>query len=163
MPDPIHPRAFMAEYVEPAVALYQTDPAATHLAAHALAQMDILAAVVANHKLLGERRSLPPSEEKGFRDELGRRMPILQVIKDAHDAHKHGRLTTAARNFADGMQPKTVTSYGWFYDVSFYGGPPVELQSTFLVLRDGTEIQIDFLLIQALQAWTDEFTTLFAD
>ena len=157
MPDPVDPRAFMTVYVEPAVELYLTNPSAKHLAVHALAQIDILASVVANYKLLGERRSLPIGEEKRFRDKLMQREPILQVIRDAHDAHKHGRLDTEARNFSDGLRPETETrstSLGLGIGISW------AIQSTFLVPQKGTKIQIDHLLTQALQAWKNEFTTL---
>lgn len=85
----IHPRDFITEYVEPAIALWRKNPNVKHLAVHAITQVDVLAEIVALWTLLAGRPTLDRGEASKFRDNLGAREPVLAIIRDAHDSHKH--------------------------------------------------------------------------
>jgi hypothetical protein len=88
----IHPRDFITEYVDPAIALWRQNQHVKHLAVHAITEVDVLAAIVALWTRLAGRRTLPQREESEFRNKLGAREPALALIRDAHDSHKHGAL-----------------------------------------------------------------------
>jgi hypothetical protein len=157
----IHPRSFIAEYVDPALALWRKDQNAKHLAAHTIAQIDVLAEIVALWTLLAGRRTLGRDEARKFRDCLGVRQPALAIIRDAHDSHKHGALDRiTARAISQGQRPEVATGYGIFLDVTPLDGPPTPLIFLVLVLNDGTEKRVDTLLREAMEAWGRELTRL---
>ena len=151
-------RQFIAEYVEPSMELFRTNSTVTHLAAHAIAQIDVLAEIVALSTFCGAQGT---AEERAyvreFRDDLGKRHPILAVIRDAHDSHKHGELhRKTALSVSKGQRPEAVTQAGFFAGVSFFDGPPTLYQVMVLILDDGTQKEIYQLLFDAKRAWERE-------
>lgn len=155
-PSPFDPWSFISEYAEPAFEVWLADRLSKHLAAHAIAQVDILAAVVANRQLLGGRHSLEGREEGRFRDEIERRIPVLRVIRDAHDAHKHGRLRLATRNFAAGFDPQAKARKPIFPPAFLTPSRPVLL----LTLADDTDRSVEGLLVEAMGRWHEELKRL---
>lgn len=89
---PTHPRDFIAEYVDPAIELYRKNRLETHLAVHAITQLDNIAEIIALHRHLGNQPYLPQGVATSYRKEVRTREPILGIITDAHDSHKHGVL-----------------------------------------------------------------------
>jgi len=161
---PTHPREFLAEYVLPAVRHYGEYRLEKHLAVNAISQMDNLAEVVAMHMLLPERTELKRGEAGGYRKELRKRLPVLGTINDAHDCHKHGRLTRrSAKDDPQGVaagRPEPMTEYGFFLDHTEldYDLTPYEVLA--VTLNDGTRREVFELLCEALQAWDGEFQRL---
>lgn len=161
----IHPRAFLAEYVEPAVDMYRVDRLVKHLAVHAISEMDNLAEVTAIFTKLAGRLTLPPNEARAYRSDLKGREEVLGVIHDAHDSHKHGRLIRAdkapdPKGASKGQRPEVANRSGFFIGHSFVGGPPIRYQVLVVHLNDGTEQEVFELLWQARQAWDREFERL---
>jgi hypothetical protein len=111
----VHPRHFISEYVDPAIELYRTNRTVKHLAVHAMTQVDLLAAVVALWK--AKQPTLKRGQERKFREQLGAREPVLALIQDAHDCHKHGGLTrTTAVAASQGQRPEQKTKFGFFLE-----------------------------------------------
>lgn len=162
---PIHPREFLAEYVQPAVEMYGKKRLLKHLAVHAISEMDNLAEVVAIHALLGDRQMLGVGEATRFRHDLRTREPVLGIVHDAHDSHKHGRLIRSIKNpdpkgASEGQRPETAKRAGFFAGVSFIGGPPTVYEVLVVRLNDGTEQEVAELLFACRQAWDREFERL---
>jgi hypothetical protein len=151
----IHPRDFITEYVDPAIALWRQNQDVKHLAVHAITEVDVLAAVVALW--------ICPDRESKFRKELGAREPALAVIRDAHDSHKHGTLRRASATAAtasQGQRPKTIIKYGYFLNRMFLNGPPSRSHQLAYVLNNGTEKPVSFMLDEAMEAWSRELIQL---
>jgi hypothetical protein len=157
----IDPRSFIAEYVEPAIETWQKNPVVKHLAVHAITQVDVLAEIVALWTLLGGRSKLNQGEAAQFRDGLGLREPILAVIRDAHDSHKHGELSRrTAVHVSLAQRPEAITKYGFFLGHTFPGGPLTRYQQLIYVLNDETEKSLPVILHEAMVAWERELTQL---
>nr|WP_321182299.1 hypothetical protein [Methylobacterium sp. Leaf122] len=162
----IHPREFRTEYVAPAVELYRQHRLEKHLAVHAISQMDNLAEMVALHVLLAGRQKLNIGEASRFRRRLRRDEPVLGIIHDVHDSHKHGRLVRADNTHNDhnpggaskGQRPETVGRASNFLGASHFGEPPIRYEVLVMRLDDGTEKEVFQLLSDATQAWEREFT-----
>jgi len=158
----IHPRAFIQEYVEPSTELYRTNRPVTHLAVHALTQMDVLAEVVALWTLSGGTgHCVSKDEVTRFRNDLGRRESILAVVRDGHDSHKHGNLgRKTAINASRGQRPEPKTKFGFFVGRTPVGGRLTRFEVLVLKLDDGTEMEIFDLLRKARLAWERELGRL---
>jgi hypothetical protein len=155
----IDPRTFIAEYVDPAISLWQSSQQTKHLAIHAITQLDVLAEIV----LLWTRQGQTPTRQapSAFRETLANREPVLAVIRDAHDSHKHGiLLRQSATNASKGQRPETVTKVGMFLDHDFLDSPGTPYQALVFILDDGTEKPIFDLLLEARQAWDRELARL---
>ena len=141
--------------------LWQKSQNVKHLAVHAIAQIDVLAEVVALWTLLGARSILPQCESTKFRNELGTREPVLTIVREAHNSHKHGALIhTTGKKVSKGQRPETATKGGFFYDHSFYDSPLTPYEILVFVLDDRTEKPIHILLHEAAKAWDRELTRL---
>jgi hypothetical protein len=92
----IDPRTFIAEYIDPAISLWRDNPNSKHLAVHAITQLDVLAEIVLLWNAKGHK--LPRNAATIFRDDLSAREPLLAIVRDAHDCHKHGTLNRLKRN-----------------------------------------------------------------
>lgn len=160
----IHPREFMAEYVLPSVKHYGEHRLEKHLAVNAISQMDNLAEVVAAHILPPERTGLKRREAGNFREALRERWPVLGTINDAHDCHKHGKLTRqSAIDDPKGVvagRPEQVTDYGFFVDDTELDDDLTPHEVLAITLNDGTEQEVFEMLCAALQAWDGEFQRL---
>jgi hypothetical protein len=157
----IHPRAFRTEYVEPAIALWKESQTVKHLAIHAIAQIDVLAEVVALWTLLAGRSNLDQDEVTRFRNELGNREPALTIVRDAHDSHKHGALIRkTATKASQGQRPEIAIKGAFFYDHSFYDSPLLPYEVLVFFLNDGTEKRVSIILAEAMRAWDRELTRL---
>ena len=153
----IHPRGFITDYVEPAIALWRTDRNVKHLAVHAITQIDVLAEIVALWTLLAGRQTLPRDEASKFRNDLGVREPALAIVRDVHDSHRHGVLDRkTATRVSQGQRPEAVTKHGFFLDVTHLGGPLTPYDVLVITLNDGTEKRVDTLLHEAMEAWDRE-------
>jgi hypothetical protein len=73
----VHPRAFIKEYLAPAIKLYGRNRTVKHLAVHAMTQVDVLAAVVALWE--AQRPKITRKEERDFREKLGVRETVLST------------------------------------------------------------------------------------
>lgn len=156
----INPHVFMAEYVLPSLALYGQHLLEKHLAVNALAQMDTLAEVVAAHMLPPDRDGLKHREAGDYRKELRQRWPVLGIVGDAHDCHKHGRLTRASAKEDKGIssgRPEQATAYAFFCGETECGGDLSPYESLAVTLNDGTQCEVHALLCEGLQAWEGEF------
>jgi hypothetical protein len=157
----IHPRDFITEYVDPAIALWRQNQHVKHLAVHAITEVDVLAAIVALWTRLAGRRTLPQREESEFRNKLGAREPALALIRDAHDSHKHGALgRTTATAASQGQRPKPIAKYGYFLNRMFLNGPPSRSHHLAYVLNNGTEKPVSIMLDEAMEAWSRELIQL---
>lgn len=163
--EPIHPREFLAEYVEPAVELSRVNRLIKHLAVHAISEMDNLAEVTAIFTKLDGRPTLPPQEARAFRADLKTHEAVLGIIHDAHDSHKHGRLIRAdkapnPKGASQGQRPEVANRAGFFVGHSFVGRPPTRYHVLVVRLNDGTEQEVFEMLWRARQAWDREFSRL---
>jgi hypothetical protein len=146
----IHPRTFITEYVDPAIALWRKTPDVKHLAVHAITQVDVLAEMVALWTSQNVRQ---------FRDDLGAREPALKIIRDAHNSHKHGALDRkTAVAASQGQRPETLTGYGYFADHWFLNDLPTRYNYLAFVQDDGTEKPVSIMLDEAMEAWKRELT-----
>jgi hypothetical protein len=141
------PLLFVEEYVLPAIELYRKNRMTKHLAIHAMTQVDVLAEVVA----LWEAQR--PRE---FRDELGDREPVLALIRDAHDSHKHGKLNRTSATERQGQRPEQATRSTYFPGHYFLGEPPTPYVVLVFTRDNGTEEEIYSMLHHAMQAWEKE-------
>jgi len=149
----VHPREFLTEYVDPATLFWRKNQYVKHLAIHAITQMDVLAEVVALWT------SHPKVQD--FRDVLGAREKALGIIREAHNSHKHGALTSKRfKQVSQGQRPTVVTKSGYFLNHSFIGGPPTPYDALVYILDDGTEKEISVLLAEARTAWDRELARL---
>lgn len=156
----IHPRDFILEYVEPAHDLLRKNIALTHLAAHALAQMDILAEVTAIWVHAHGPDTTSKFDPRTFRDPLGNRHPVLAVIRDPHDSHKHGVLRNKSRAISKGQRPEVTPKAAFVVGKSYVGGPLTRYNIVTLTDNDGKEWQVHELLFQAATAWETELQAL---
>ncbi len=155
----IDTQTLIAEYVRPAIELWQKNQDVKHLAVHAITQLDVLAEIVALLNLPGSREKLTRAEARKFRDNLDTREPVLAIIRDAHDSHKHGKLDRQnAAQASKGQRPEMVTKYAFFADHTPAGGPLTPYNVLVLQLNDGTEKDIYVLLNDAMAAWERELT-----
>ena len=159
----MNPRDFLAEYVDPAITHYHKHKTVKHLAAHAIAQLDTLAEVVAlwqapNPKANPKKKKENPTTK--YRDELGVREPALATIRDAHDSCKHGPLIRkSAKTISKGQRPQTKTLDGMFLGHYHLGGPMTQIFLVF-VFDNGTEASVAAMLHAAREAWDREFARL---
>lgn len=163
----IEPREFLAVYVRPALEHYGLHRLEKHLAVNAISQMDNLAEVVVLYRLPEGRTELKRGEAGGYRKELRARWPVLGTVNDAHDCHKHGKLTRQSagedpKGVAAG-RPEPMTEFGFFVDHTPVGGPLTPYEVLAVTLNDGTRREVFELLFDALQAWEQEFRTLGLD
>lgn len=153
----MEPLDFIREYVEPAVALWSERPNNPVLAVCAIAQIDILAEVVAIAQATG---TLPRRGAATYRDELGLREPAIARIRDAHDSHKHGRLQRrSATEITQGQRPRRSPGSAWFLGRS-RGRKFLGKTSTTITLDDGTSVDIAVLIREARAAWDRELRRL---
>lgn len=121
----------------------------------------MLAEIVALWTLLAGRPNLNQGEAARFRDGLGVREPILAVIRDAHDSHKHGELSRrTAIHASSGQRPEPATKYGFFLNHTFLDGPLTPYQELVYILDDRTEKSVPAMLHEAMAAWERELTRL---
>jgi hypothetical protein len=126
-----------------------------------IAQVDVLAEIVALRTLLAGRRTLPLKEASDFRNDLGAREPALAIIRDAHNNHKHGALIRkTAKAASRGQRPETVTKYGYFLGHWFLDRHPTRYNYLAFVLNDGTEKSVSIMLDEAMDTWNRELTRL---
>ncbi len=152
------PLDFFREYVEPAVALWRERPSLPVLAVGAIAQIDTLAEIVALDQAGG---SLPRGGAASYRDGLGEREPALARIRDAHDSHKHGRLSRAsAVEISQGQRAYPSAGTGFFVDDAFVDDGFLGDTSTAILLNDGTPLDISALVSDAMEAWDRELRRL---
>lgn len=153
----MEPLDFVREYVEPAIKLWCERPNSPVLAACAIAQIDILAEVVAIVQAGG---SLPRGGAGSFRDDLGRREPAIARIRDAHDGHKHGRLQRAsAAEITRGQRPRRSAGTAFFAGRGRVGSV-LGRTSAAILLDDGTPVDIAVLIREAMAAWDRELRRL---
>lgn len=152
MPDNMTPREFMDDFVIPAIELWKSNQNSKHLSAHAIAQLDILAEVVAHHQGI---------KSKLYRDDLGNRFPVLAQIRDAHDSHKHGWLQRGSAIFiSKGQRVNSETGAGFFLDVTPLDGPLTEFTYLAIRLNDGRPVEVSSLVFDGLRLWEQEFGRL---
>ena len=144
----MHPTDFMNEYVVPAVEHWKVHQPSTHLAIHAISQIDILSKVGANH--LGHKA-------RAFRADIAHRHPALATIRDAHDSHKHGQLHRSTALFvSQGQRPDEAVGHGFFVGVTQLSGPLTRFTYLALTLNDGTTVKVYTLISDGMKAWADE-------
>jgi hypothetical protein len=149
------PAEFLDQFVHPAIALWNERQDSPVLAVCAIAQVDILAEVVA-HAVVGTDRD----DVRDFRDDLGRRIPAIDLIRNAHDSHKHGNLTRRnAREISQGQRPYQSAGTAFFVGHSFVGDP-IGSTDTSVLLNDGTPLPVGQMLRDAMDAWTAELARL---
>jgi hypothetical protein len=125
-----------------------------HIAIHAITQIDVMAEIVGNAK------GMKPSP---FRDELCLRRPILSVIRDAHDSHKHGLLKRGnAFSVSKGQRPDREKAAGYFVGHTYAGGPPLVYEFLGLRTNDGSLHNVGALITAGMMAWWDEMPELRA-
>ena len=149
----------MAEYVYPAIASWKGERDAKHLAIHAIAQIDIMAEVVLNHL---KANGVEPADTRAgpFREKLRMREPMLGYASDAHDSHKHGRLNAQTRPISQGQRPETVKKAKLFPETMHRKPPYVIITSTIIVLNDGTELPVERMVVEGVEAWERELIRL---
>lgn len=153
----MEPVDFAREYVEPAIRLWSERPNNPVLAVCAIAQIDILAEVVAIAQAGG---ALPRRGAASYRDELGLREPAIARIRDAHDSHKHGRLQrSSASEITQGQRPRRSAGTAFFAGHSRVGSV-LGRTSTAILLDDGTPVDIAVLIREAMAAWDRELRCL---
>jgi len=150
----VDPCDFIKEYVYPAIELYRMNRTTKHLAIHAMSQVDVLAAVLA--LWVAQKPALGRGEESKFREELGAREPAINLIRDAHDCHKHGGLDRKSATASDGQRPTPKTEFGFFVDHTFVGGPLTPYDVLVFVQDDRTASEVVTMLHDAMQAWGRE-------
>lgn len=149
------PAEFLDQFVHPAIALWNERQDSPVLAVCAIAQVDILAEVVA-HAVVGTDWNAVT----GFRNDLCGRIPAIARIRDAHDSHKHGRLNRQeGRDPSRGQRPHPSAGTAFFADDGFAGDPVGELDTSIL-LNDRTPLPVGRLLRDAMDAWTTELDRL---
>ena len=75
----MHPREFIAEYVDPAIASWHTEDRAKHLAVSAISQLDVLADIVFNQ--LEADPSLPSSPHQHYALKLLMQSPGVSSLR----------------------------------------------------------------------------------
>jgi hypothetical protein len=116
-----------------------------------------LAAVVA--LWVAKQPALEGRQETEFRNQLGAREPVLALIRDAHDCHKHGGLTrTTAVAASQGQRPEQKTEFGFFLGHSVFEGPLTPYGVLVFTLNDGTQREVYSILYEAMQAWERELS-----
>lgn len=152
------PIAFRDEFVLPAIDLWRERPNQPVLAVCAIAQIDILAEVVAIAQAGG---ALPRTGARDFRNELAQREPAIDRIRNAHDSHKHGRLSRrGAAEITEGQRPYRSVGTAPFFGHSFFGASYFGTTSTALLLDDGTPVDVGTLIREAMEAWDRELRRL---
>lgn len=140
---------FLTSFVDPAIALWRERPNEPVLAACAIAQLDILSEVVA----LGQG-------DPAFRGAVVKRQPALARIRDAHNSHKHGRLTRPpAADITEGQRAYRSAGTGMFSNDCFVGDLLGQTSSAIL-LDDGTPLDVGVLITEARDAWDQELRQL---
>jgi len=147
------PREFIATFVDPAIELWRTEQLVPHLAIHAVAQLDILAEVVARHTMA---RPLKRREAGRFRQSLAEREPVLAVIRDIHDAHKHGELERGDAGAKEGQRPEIRTQFGFFAGHTAVGGPLTPYKNLVFTHDNGQRYQVGHVILEARLAWDRE-------
>lgn len=154
----VTPAEFIAEFVDPAIALWREEPTSILRAVCAISQVDILAEVVAIQQSGG---TLARGGAAGFRDELGRREPALARIRDAHDSHKHGELSRrSAQDITEGQRPYRHAGTAKFAGYGFMNQGHFGKTSSAILLDDGTPVPVGQLLTEAMAAWDRELARL---
>lgn len=151
------PAEFMAEYVRPAIALWEAEPTSTLKAVCAISQLDIFAEVVALERAGGHL----PRGAGALRNELGEREPAIARIRDAHDSHKHGRLgRPTAEHVTEGQRPYRSAGGASFIGHAFIGHMFLGRPDTSLLMDDGTPVPVGQMLREAMEAWDRELPRL---
>lgn len=123
-----------------------------HLAAHAIAQMDILAEIAA---IWIKGSPLERGEGGEFRRNLAQMHPAIGRMSELHDAHKHGELRRA-REFLPGARPEPVTNR------KFFAGNHLGRLTIYRRLgvnrAAGGHDAVGELLFAAKQAWEEIFS-----
>ncbi len=146
------PVTFWNTYVVPSVSLYRENQLSKHLAIHAISQIDIMAEVTAKRL----RKSA-----NAYRNDLSGRHPILGIIRDAHDTHKHGLLDRKNAIFiSKGQRPTQVQEAGFFVGNFFAGGPPSVYEYLGLRTNNDQSWPINNIINQAVDAWEREHPDL---
>src|SRR5262245_50560723 len=97
----MEPRDFFNQYVRPARADCEAEPAALHRAVSALINIDALAGVVWN-------ATNPTKEPFQYREKLKSMLIELAYAWDVHDIHKHGVLTRRTPILPNGRRPEVM-------------------------------------------------------
>jgi len=147
------PRQFKATFVDPAFTLWQQNQQVTHLAVHAACQMDILAEVVA--KSSGHSTGT-------YKIDLCLRRPVMRLIWDLHDQHKHGGLTRQLNQHlaTPGQSAQKEDDNELLSDHTPVDGPVSPFQVLQFTTADGTKHNMAHLLLQAHREWEDELKQL---
>lgn len=157
----VDPRDFKNEYVDPAISTWQRDRLATHLAIHAITQVDNLAEVVFLWDKASARPAIGHKKVAEYRDDLGIREPFLAVVRDAHDSHKHGALRRkTATMVSQGQRPENAMVGAFFLDHTPLDGPLTSIETVVVRTDKGDELVVEGILINAMSAWKREFERL---
>jgi hypothetical protein len=145
----------MNEYVLPAVDDFKNNPASTHLAIHALSQIDILA----EQMWLDIKRQ--PTSAHGtiykFREAFRMKHPELGYAWDVHDIHKHGYLSRRVPVLPNDRRPTVACVGGAFQSGAFQSDAfQVGTEATVLTLQDNSQIEVAQVIAVCLAFWETE-------
>jgi hypothetical protein len=150
----MHPREFLDTFVYPSIEAWGRDQLNAALAVSAISQVDILGEVAHEYITLGlsdpvyaiAKPNIPKTAAK-FKEELSKTHLVIGIIRDIHDAHKHGKLSRpTAINVSDRQAPNILVS------TSYPSGEPVHAQLA-IQLEDGYNRPIRSIISAALQVW----------
>jgi hypothetical protein len=148
------PRDFFNQYVRPALADCEAEPAALHRAVSALINIDALAETVWN-------ATKPTKSPSQYRETLKSTLIDLAYAWDLHDIHKHGVLDRRVPILPNGRHPEVVEvghvfQRNVFQSNVFQMGAP----KVILTLKDGTQVQALNVIETCVGWWDTELTRL---
>jgi hypothetical protein len=147
------PREFYNRFVMPTVLDWQANQLDIRLATFAICQMDILA----EHFLLQLSEDLSRQGVGDRRDILASREPLIGIVRDVHDTHKHGRLTRRNAKITKGQVPEASETGGTFGSTAFgetsFGAGVTELV---VELDSGSTMLVVNIIDSAKRFWEAE-------
>jgi hypothetical protein len=110
---------------------------------------------LAEHFLLHIKPALKNTSAE--RDRIAASNPIVGIIRDIHDTHKHGRLTRRNAKITKGQNP-TVVHEGGAIGSAPIGAAPIGGDMPRLIVRldDGSSIGLVDVIQNALAYWESE-------
>jgi hypothetical protein len=146
------PHQFLNEFVRPTIAEWHAHRSDVRPATIAICQLDILAEHCIRHFLGGGASRKDITDERNRHGQLRK---MVEIVRDAHDTHKHGPLTRRNARITRGQTPHVVDSGGEIgatpIGAAAVGGGTPELA---LVLDDGSSYPVDHVIADVLDYWT---------
>ena len=155
----MNPREFFNAFVLPTIEEWRFDAMDIRRATFAICQLDILVERVTRH-------ANPTFSDDNFRAERERLRgaePMLGLVQDIHDSHKHGPLrpTKRKRAITKDQRPQ-VHSWGGAISSAPISAAPISGTIDELVIRedDGTRHDLRTVISRCLDHWTAELARL---